>query len=309
MYMDDSMAHPFGASSSVEAPAWKTAISHLAAFAIAVLFLSAGIWKITAPFTWVTMVEQLKVPYQFSLFATLALGISEAFAGALVIVPRFRRWGAMLAAALLVIFMIYIGVNYSELIGKDCSCFPWMKRTIGPGFFVGDAVMLLLAIIAGIWSRKPDGIRTAAVILGAVAVFSGVFYGMSVARQTGAKAPESITVDGQPVSLQHGRIFLFFYDPQCSHCEAAAKKMSKMNWAGTKLISIPTAEPRYAASFLRDTGFKAGTSLDLDTLKKIFPFGDPPYGVVLENGREKGAVSRYDDTEPAVTLKKLGAIE
>ena len=307
--MDHSMAHPYGATSSVEASAWKTAVSHIAAFATALLFLSAGIWKITDPFTWMTMVEQLKVPYQFSLIVTLALGVSETFAGTLILVPRFRRWGAMIAALMLVVFMIYIGVNYSELIGKDCSCFPWMKRTIGPGFFVGDVVMLLLAVVAGVWARKPEGLRTAAVILGAVAVFSGVFYGMSAARQTGVKAPDTITVDGQQVSLQHGRIFLFFYDPQCSHCEAAAKKMSKMNWGGTKVISIPTAEPRYAASFLRDTHFKAGTSPDLDVLKKTFPFGDPPYGVVLDNGREKGPVSRYDDAEPAVTLKKLGAIE
>jgi hypothetical protein len=82
-----------------------------------------------------------------------------------------------------------------------------------------------------------------------------------------------------------------------------------MSWGATKLISIPTASPQYAASFLHDTAFKAGTSPDLDVLKKTFPFGDPPYGVVLENGRQKGAVSRYEGEEPAATLKKFGAIE
>jgi uncharacterized membrane protein YphA (DoxX/SURF4 family) len=307
--MDDSMAHPFGASASVESPAWKTVASHLAAFATALLFLSAGIWKITDPLGWTTMVEQLKVPYQLSLATAIVSGISETFAGVLIVVPRFRRWGAALATLLLVAFMIYIGVNYSELIGKDCSCFPWMKRTIGPGFFIGDAVMLALAIIAGAWARPSDSKRTAAVILGAVVVFSGVFYGMSAVRQSGTKAPESITVDGQAVSLAHGKFFLFFYDPQCMHCDAAARKMAKMNWDSTKVIAIPTVQPRYAAAFLRETGLKGGTSLDLDVLKKTFPFGDPPYGVVIENGREKGAVSRYDDPEPGVTLKKLGAVE
>ena len=38
---------------------------------------------------------------------------------------------------------------------------------------------------------------------------------------------------------------------------------------------------------MSETGIKALTALDWEPLKKLFPFGDPPYGVVLENGREK----------------------
>lgn len=293
----------------MDAPAWKMAVNHLAAFATALLFLSAGIWKITSPFVWMTMVEQMKVPPQFSLAATLLLGISETVAGVLVLVPRFRRWGAALSALLLLVFMVYIGANYGDLVGKDCSCFPWMKRAINPAFFVEDLVMLVLAGIAWIWARPSAGTRNAFVILGAVAVFSGVFYGVSAAQQTGTKAPDSITVDGKLMSLQHGRIFVYFYDPQCSHCEAAAKKMSKLSFGATRLISIPTASPQFAASFLHDTNFKAETSNDLEVMKKAFPFGDPPFGVVIDNGREKGVVSHFDGDEPAATLKKLGAIE
>ena len=48
------------------------------------------------------------------------------------------------------------------------------------------------------------------------------------------------------------------------------------------VIAIPTQAQRFAAAFLRDTGLKAQTSLDLDPLKKVFPFGDPPYGVALD---------------------------
>src|ERR1700679_2984149 len=118
----------------------------------------------TQPFTWARMVEDLRVPYQLSLLATLALAVSETTAGALVLIPKFRRWGASLAALLLVVFMIYIGINYSTLLGKDCSCFPWVKRTIGPGFFAGDAAMLLAALIAGWFARPATGLRRAAVI-------------------------------------------------------------------------------------------------------------------------------------------------
>ena len=125
-----STAGPLGAS--LELPPWKNVVSHLAAFLVALLFITAGVWKITDPFGWSRMVEQLLVPYQFSLPLTLALAVSETFAGVLILVPRFRRWGAILAGVLLIAFMIYIGINYGKLVGKECSCFPWVKRTVGP---------------------------------------------------------------------------------------------------------------------------------------------------------------------------------
>jgi len=309
MYMDASTAADFP-SHTLEMPPWKTVASHLAALATAVLFLVAGVWKITHPFEFSQMVEQLMVPYRFSIPLTLALSISETLAGVLVLVPRFRRWGAWLAIALLLAFMAYIGFNYSALIGKDCSCFPWMKRTIGPGFFVGDAAMLVAGFVAGAWARPSSSKRSAAVVLGVVAVFAAVSYGSAVTHQSGTKAPDAIVVDGKPYSLQHGRIFLFFYDPNCSHCDAAARHMAKYRWKDdVTVIAIPVTAQRFAEAFVRETGIKASTSLDWEVLKKVFPFGDPPYGVALENGREKAPVARYDEPEPADSLRKLEFIE
>ena len=173
--------------------------------------------------------------------------------------------------------------------------------------------MLVAAIVAG-WFAKPAGsLKSAAAIAALIAVCAGCSYAFALSRQTGTKAPDSITVDGKPYSLQHGRIFLFFYDPNCSHCEAAARGMAKLHWqSDVRIIGLPTAMPQFAASFIHDTGLNMQTSLDLDQLKKIFPFGDPPYGVALENGRETGPVSHFDEnggTEPADTLRKLGLIE
>jgi uncharacterized membrane protein YphA (DoxX/SURF4 family) len=293
------LAHP-----SIEIPAWKTVAGHVAAAAVAFLFLSSGIWKISDPFGWARMVEEFLVPAQFSLPLTLLLGVGETLAGALVLVPRFRRWGAALAALLLTVFMIYVGIHYSQLVGKDCSCFPLVKRAVNPMFFVEDGAMLLAALAAGFWARP------AVMLAAVVAVCSGISYGAAVMHQTGTKAPESITVDGKPYSLEHGRIFLFFYDPNCGHCDAAARTMSKFQWkSDVTVIGIPTQAPRFAAAFLHDTGLKAQTSLDLDLLKKTFPFGDPPYGVALERGREIGPVPHYEASEPADTLRKLGFIE
>ena len=86
--------------------------------------------------------------------------------------------------------------------------------------------------------------------------------------------------------------------------------MSKLTWkSDVTIVGIPTQQPRFAAAFLRDTGLKAVTSLDLDMLKKVFPFGDPPYGVLLENGRERVPVAHYEENEPADTLRKAGFID
>jgi uncharacterized membrane protein YphA (DoxX/SURF4 family) len=308
--MDDSMAHPAALTRSLDMPGWKTVTGHIAAFLIAVLFVVSGVWKIVDPFTWRTMVEQLRVPYLLSMPLTLALGITETTAGVLILVPRFRRWGGWLIIALLIAFMLYMGINYSTLSGKECSCFPWVKRTVSPEFFVGDLIMMLLAALAAWWARPSTGLRSAAVVLGAIAVFSVASFGVNATRQTGAEAPESTTVDGKPFALRQGRVFLFFYDPQCMHCDKAARDMSKLNWGDTKIVAIPTDQPQFAASFLHDTGLKAGTSLELAKLKQAFPFkNDPPYGVALENGREKGAVARYEGAEPEATLRKLGMIQ
>jgi uncharacterized membrane protein YphA (DoxX/SURF4 family) len=303
-------------SGALEIPSWKSAVSHISAFLIALIFISSGIWKITAPFMWARGLEEFLVPTWLSLPFTLALGVGETLGGVLILVPHFRRWGSILTSLLLVAFMVYIGIHYPQLVGKDCSCFPIVKRTVGPAFFVGDGAMLLLAILAGLWGKPVYGRkRSAAVMLGAVAVFSAASYGMAAHNLSGTPAPESVIVDGKPFSLQHGRVFLFFYDPECGHCNAAAKHMGKLTWkSDVQVVGIPTRMPQFAEGFLHDNKFKAVTSNDLEKLKAVFPFpGDPPYGVALENGREKGPVAKYDDddpaTEPAATLRQLGFVE
>jgi uncharacterized membrane protein YphA (DoxX/SURF4 family) len=301
-----AVAHP-----TIEVPAWKTIVGHVAAIATAIIFLSSGIWKISDPFGWARLVEEFLFPAQFSLALAIGLGIAETAAGALVLFPSTRKWGAAIAALLLIVFMAWVGMYYSQLTGKDCSCFPLVKRAVNPMFFVEDGAMWLAACIAGWLARPATGNRLGAGLLAAIVVASGTSYAIAVSHQTGTKAPASITADGQPYSLQYGRVFLFFYDPNCGHCDAPARAMAKLHWRDdVTVVAIPTQAPRFAAAFLRDTGLKAKTSLDLDLLKKTFPLpGDPPYGVALENGHEIGPVAHYEGSEPADTLRKLGLIE
>ncbi|HYL97099.1 MAG TPA: MauE/DoxX family redox-associated membrane protein, partial [Terriglobales bacterium] len=229
-------------------------------------------------------------------------------AGVLILVPRFRRWGAWLAGALLVVFVVYFGIHYTALSGQECSCFPWVKRVVGPGFFIGDGIMLALAVVAGVWARPPAGVRSAALILAAVAVFAVVSYGVEVTRQTGVEAPATITVDGKPFSTHEGKVFIYFLDPECMHCFDAAKKMAKLNWGDTKVIAVAVEQPQFTAGFLQNTGLQAGISPDLQVLKKTFPFVNAPAGVALANGRAKATVTQFDGAEPDATLKKLGFV-
>jgi uncharacterized membrane protein YphA (DoxX/SURF4 family) len=310
--MEDSPAIAAGfprASDGPELAQWKSMVSGIAALLLAIIFFASGAWKISAPFQWSQALTEFQVPADLALPFTIALGIAETFAAVLILVPRFRRWGSWLIGLLLVAFMLYIGAKYSVLAGKECSCFPLVKRTIGPGFFVGDLVMLALAALTAWWSRRAENVRAALVILGAVAVFAGVSYGFSATKLTGLKAPDSITVDGQPYSLRSGHIFLFFYDPECMHCDQAARRMAKLSWKDTKVIAIPTRVPQFAASFLHDTGLNAATSTDTKPLRAIFKFVDPPYGAALVNGREKAAVASFEEDEPAKTLRQIGFVQ
>jgi uncharacterized membrane protein YphA (DoxX/SURF4 family) len=293
---------------SIEQPAWKTALSWTGAIVVAVLFLASGIWKATDPTGWAVKLTQAKFPQELSVAGAIILGILETTAGVLVIVPRFRRWGAWLSGALLIGFMLYIGFYYNDLRGQDCSCFPWLKRTVGPMFFVGDAVMLAAAIAAGRFSQRVTRKLGAYVILAAVSVFALVSYGAAAVKDSGTKAPDTIAVDGKPYPLGSGKIFLYLYDPECMHCLEAGRKLAKMNWGDTKVIGVPSRMPQFAENFMKMTAMNKPNSTDWDLLNKTFSIKGTPGGVAIENGHEKAQLTQFEDDEPAATLTKLGFI-
>lgn len=303
------MAQASLGAASLELPGWKRWAATFCAGALALLFLVSGVWKITDPLGTEARMVQALIPPPLALAATLGVGIAETWTALLILIPRWRRWGAWLCSALLVAFMVYMGVNYNALRGEDCSCFPWLQRVVGPGFFIGDAIMLAMAVLAGIWAKPPLNLRNALLALAAITVFAGVTYGVVIARQSGLKAPDTIIVDGKSVSLQHGQIYLYFYDPECSHCFREAQAMSKYAWApGVKVYTIATRMPEFAPMFLRDTGLKAGVSPDAAKLREVFKFGDPPYAVALEHGRQVQAFAVFDEKEPLEGLKRLGFV-
>ena len=306
--MTHSMAQRHTGLSPLELPGWITALNWSAAVLLGVLFLVSGVWKITDVPGAAARMTEARVPESLSLFAAVTFGIVETLTGTLLLVPRFRRWGAILAGVLLTAFLVYFALNYTALRGADCSCFPWIKRVVGPGFFIGDGIMLLLAVVAGFWAKHPESLRSAILVLGAVVVFALVSYGVGVTRANAAQAPAAIRVDGKPYSLQSGRFFLFFFNPQCSHCLEAAKRLAQLHWNDTRIVAIPVEQPDYAAPFLEMTGLNAVVTRDFEALSKTFGYTGYPFGVTLKNGRRTATLTEFNETEPAATLKKMGYV-
>lgn len=294
--------------------AFRYALNWTAAILISIVFLVAGIWKLSDPAGAAVRLAQARVPESLSLAGALGFGIAETFGGILLLIPRFRRWGALIVSLLLVAFMIFIGIHYNELRGAECTCFPWVKRAVGPGFFIGDGIMLLLAVLAGLGSRGTlalpgQGVKQGFALLALVTVCAAGSYGFNLTRHTGTKAPDTIKAeDGSAINLTQGKVFLYFFNPQCLHCLEAGRKLAALNWGDTRFVGIATENPQFGGWFMGKAGLtgKGPVSRDLEVMKKLFPFDLPPAGVALQDGYSKGILLQFEDKEPAATLKKLG---
>jgi len=85
--------------------------------------------------------------------------------------------------------------------------------------------------------------------------------------------------------------------------------MAQLRWGATTVIAIPVEMPQFSSQFLDQTGLRAVVSSDFDKLKPIFGYTSYPFGVAVENGREKAQVMQFEKSEPAAMLKRLGFIE
>ncbi len=309
--MEAALRHTHEISGANERVAWQRNAAAIAAILLGIVFLVSGGWKVLSPFKTGELLEQAQVAAGWGPAGAAALGTLELLAAFLLFTPRFRKWGGILGSALLIFFIGWIAYYYHVLVGHECSCFPIIKRTVGPGFFVGDGIMLLLGLAAWAWSPRVARWRVPAVAFISLAVLAAASFGANTLQRKNVQVPNPVIVDGTPQNLTQGKVFLFFYDPSCMHCDAASKFMSKLNWGSTRIVAIPTVNPQWAASFLHDTHLKAGTSLELTKLKNAFPFVDPPFGVALEDGRVEQTFgqAQFDVPLPEPDLKKLGFVK
>ncbi|MCZ2156214.1 MAG: hypothetical protein LC114_20320 [Bryobacterales bacterium] len=303
--MPAAMEADVGLSKPPAQATWKTWTSHIAAGLMAVVFLASGIYKIVMPLDFAERATQVLIPGNLSVAMAVVLAVSETFAALMLLVPRYRRFGAVVMLGLLAAFCLYIGVNAERLAGEDCSCFPWVKRTVGPVFFVSNAVMMLLTALAGLWSPKggrwlPQRMGFATAALGVLIVLSLGSTAWSLSRESGIVAPSSIHVGGVETPLNEGPVFLFLYDPECSHCLDSARLMSTWNFGATRVIAVPTVNPQWGQALLDASGLKAELATDpndLKALRSLFEFVSPPYGVFLKRGRARVTVRYAEFTE------------
>lgn len=298
-------------ASEKPSPAWKSAVGWTAAVLMAVLWLVAGVWKLTDLSGFQVKMTQLLVPVGLSMPATLALVVSELTAGIMLLVPAWRRIGGYFSVLLLLVFMGYVAYNYEPLRGADCSCFPWIERAVGPAFFWSDGAMVALALAAAWFSRPPARMRQAAYAVAGVVAMTGVMFAVNQSATPAAagELPVTIAVEGGELALTEGPVFLYFFNPTCLHCLDAGIAMSQYEWKAT-YVGIPTQDFDFGPQFVADAGLKnVKLSPDLDRLKPIFPFEDVPFAVALNDGNVVAQLRFFEEPEMGEKLREIGFVE
>ena len=289
---------------------WKSWVGMAAACGMALLWLTAGLWKFSDISGWQLKLTQLLVPVQLSLAGTLVVATAEVGAAVLLLRPSWRRWGGWLSALLLVGFMAYMGVNYETLQGADCSCFPWLERAVGPAFFWSDAAMLAASLLAVRFSDPPTDLRRAGIVAVALVAFAGVMLGVDrLGSRSGGEMRATVTADGDPYNLGEGKVFLFFFNPSCMHCLHAGQTMSKYSWRAD-FVGLPTQDPDWGPGFLQDAGL-TGVKLspDVAMLRETFEFQDVPYGALVDEGTIVNTLMFWEEPELSETLRDHGFID
>jgi uncharacterized membrane protein YphA (DoxX/SURF4 family) len=292
-------------------PAWKRYSSHIAAILMAIVYFASGGYKMLMPLDAAERLTQVLIPGNLSVALAVVLAITEVFTAIMLLIPRFRRFGAMISLAMLAAFCIYITMHFEQLRGADCGCFPLIKRAVGPVFYISNGVMIVLSFIAGWWSSRatswflPSPLRTSVAVFALLTAVTLGSVGLASARESGLEAPPTVLVGEQRVTLADEPTFIYMYDPECSHCLQSAKMMAGWDWGKTRLIAVPTVNPQWGQFLLDESGFKARLATDpedLKSLREIFQFANPPYGVALRRGRARVTV-RYAEFEPELENK------
>ena len=291
-------------------PRWKHIAGWSAAAVMALLWLVAGLWKLTDLSGFQVKMTQLLVPVSVSLPATFALAVAETFTGLLLLRPAWRRWGGYLSMALLLVFMAYVGINYEALRGADCSCFPWVERAVGPGFFIGDGIMLAIGALAAVFSPPPARPRGAAALLAGVVILGGVSAAWDqLGRGPESDLPKTVQAGSAKLNLHQGSVFIYFFNPTCLHCLDAGIAMAELTWEAT-FVGVPTQDFEFAPGFVDDTGLKdVRLSPELDLLRGKFPFEDVPYAVAIDEGRVVGRLRFFEEPQLSKQLREIGFVE
>lgn len=122
----------------------------IARIGLAGMFLYAGFVKSGASEGFARTIAQFTIlPVPIVDVFSLALPWMEMLCGVLLLIPKTSRVGALLAAALLTMFIVAIGWALSQGLIVDCGCFgedvpPSRERMVAT--LLRDAVLLALTL-------------------------------------------------------------------------------------------------------------------------------------------------------------------
>ncbi len=111
------------------------------------VFIWSGMLKILHPLDFAQNVAAYELfPQWMSLLAGLALPWVEAVAGLLLVLGLFRRGAALVAAGLLLSFIVLVAVTMVRGLSLTCGCFGSFSGKVGWTLLVQDVMLLILSL-------------------------------------------------------------------------------------------------------------------------------------------------------------------
>ena len=124
----------------------------VSALVLSCVFVTAGFHKCQAPAEFATTLRNYKIlPEALIRQCVYLLPVAEIMTGVALLIPAVTRLAALAAGALLIAYMLAIGVNL--LRGRrniDCGCGgPQQKQAISEWMIARNGLLLFLAVLAG----------------------------------------------------------------------------------------------------------------------------------------------------------------
>ena len=286
------------------------------AIALAAIFGATGVMKLYSPAVAGIGLVQSGVPSAFGLPAAVILGSVELFAAVLLLLPAYRRTGAVLTAVLTGLFIAYMAARYTQLKGVECGCLPGWYREVGVRFFVEDGLMLAGAIglavlsppvrAAGRWFRTP-----ALLLLGVLVAGSASAVLEPVLAQENTLTMRVMDRDGRvaemPLSSRSYTV-LYFYNPTCLTCRKVSRELAGLRLTAP-LIVLPDGPPEQAYEYLNEAGMKnALVSPDYVLLSERFGLRQVPTIYLLKGSRPERAIIDFESGEFQKALRDHGLL-
>ena len=288
------------------------------ALALAAIFGLAGGWKLYDPGLAARQQVALGLPAEWATPLVVLLGSVELLTAALVLVPSLRRSGAALATGLTVLFLLYVGINYSRVQGKECGCLPGRSGGINATFFLEDGLLLAAAAASvALSSRTAWTARRAAGLGMALVLLAGVGW-------TSSRLDKPLFASSRPLVLQmmdrsgklqqHGyssgdRFLIYFENPACANCLFAAQTMSKLSFQ-VPFVVLPSDELKTTYTYLDGVGLRnAQVAADYEAMVSRLRVERIPSLFLMDGSEPRALVVDFKEPNLSRRLRELGVLK